>query len=72
MNRLLGYANPGDLRRNYPRFYWTSVYPHVRDMLEYLGLTDGGMQARASLFANVFMVEHEQGFLAEPAARPGP
>ena len=72
VNRLLGFRNPGDLRRNSPRFYWTSVHPHVRDMLDYLGYTHCGMQARANLYANVFTVEHEQGFLAEAAARPEP
>ena len=72
VNRLLGYTNPGDLRRNYPRFYWTSVYPHVKDMLELLCLTQGGLQARANLYANVFMVEHELGFLPEPEARSDP
>jgi len=72
VNRLLGYTNPGDLRRNYPRFYWTSVYPHVKDMLDLLCLTQGGLQARANLYANVFMVEHELGFLPEPEARSDP
>ena len=72
VNRLLGYTNPGDLRRNYPRFYWTSVYPHVKDMLDLLCLTQGGLQARANLYANVFMVEHELGFDAGAPVRSEP
>ena len=71
VNKALGYRNPGDLRRNYPRFFWSSVHPHIADMLELLGLTQGGLQVRANLYANVFTVEHEQGFVAEPSARAG-
>lgn len=72
VNRLLGFRHPGDLRRNYPRFYWSSVHPHVADMLELLCLTQRGLQVRANLFSNVFTVEHEAGFpTPEPApARP--
>lgn len=73
VNRELGYRNPGDLRRNYPRFYWTSVHPYVAGMLDLLSVTQTGMQMRANLYANVFTVEHEQGFAegATPAADGG-
>jgi hypothetical protein len=57
----LGYAHPGDLRRNYPGFYWKHVHPWVAKELEYLGVTQKGQAMRASLYANVFLVEHEQG-----------
>jgi hypothetical protein len=70
----LGYRNPGDLRRNYPSFYWTHVHPCVARELDYLGTTQRGQQMRASLYANVFLVEHEVpgagGRLAMPAALP--
>ncbi len=59
VNRQLGYRNPGDLRRNYPRFYWSSVHPYVAGMLDLLSLTQRGLQMRANLYANVFTVEHE-------------
>jgi hypothetical protein len=59
VNKILGYRNPGDLRRSYPQFYWKSVYPYIQDALRYLSLTQQGQQITASLYANVFMVEHE-------------
>jgi hypothetical protein len=55
----LGYANPADLRENYPKFYWEKVFPYVKDALGYLSLTQAGQQIKASLYANVFVVEHE-------------
>ncbi|AFY70957.1 metal-dependent phosphohydrolase HD region [Thalassoporum mexicanum PCC 7367] len=60
VNKALGYNNPGDLRRNYPKFYWTSVYPYVKDALYYLSLTQQGQQVIAHLYSNVFVVEHEK------------
>ncbi len=60
VNAALGYAHPGDLRRNYPKFYWTSVYPYVKDALYYLSLTQQGQEIVAHLYSNVFVVEHEK------------
>ncbi len=57
-NKVLGYRNPRDLRKNYPQFYWKTVYPYIKDALKYLELTQQGRQITASLYANVFMVEH--------------
>ncbi|NJK36159.1 MAG: metal-dependent phosphohydrolase [Oscillatoriales cyanobacterium SM2_2_1] len=59
VNRALGYQNPGDLRRNYPKFYWTSVYPYVKNALYYLSLTQQGQEIIAHLYSNVFVLEHE-------------
>lgn len=59
VNKALNYRNPGDLRRNYSQFYWKSVYPYIKPALRYLALTQQGQQITASLYANVFMVEHE-------------
>ncbi|HVR72387.1 MAG TPA: metal-dependent phosphohydrolase [Vicinamibacteria bacterium] len=59
VNRKLGYRTPDDLRRNYPKFYWTNVFPYVKDALDYLSLTQTGQQVKANLYANVFVVEHE-------------
>lgn len=59
VNKVLGYNHPGDLRRNYPKFYWTSIYPFVKDALYYLSLTQHGQEIVAHLYANVFVVEHE-------------
>jgi hypothetical protein len=58
VNKTLGYRDPGDLRQSYAQFYWESVYPYIKDALHYLSLTQQGQQITASLYANVFMVEH--------------
>ena len=59
INERLGYKNPADLRRGYPKFYWNGVNPFIQDGLRYLSHTQDGKQVRANLYANVFMVEHE-------------
>ena len=59
VNQALNYRHPGDLRRNYPKFYWNGVYPYVKDALRYLSLTQQGKQIIANLYSNVFVVEHE-------------
>ncbi|MBD2205929.1 metal-dependent phosphohydrolase [Calothrix sp. FACHB-1219] len=60
MNKVLNYQNPGDLRKNYAKFYWNGVYPYVKDALRYLALTQQGKQILANLYSNVFVVEHER------------
>jgi hypothetical protein len=60
MNKVLNYQNPGDLRKNYAKFYWNGVYPYVKDALRYLSLTQQGKQILANLYSNVFVVEHER------------
>jgi hypothetical protein len=67
-NKVLGYKSPGDLRRNYAKFYWNGVYPYIPAALSYLELTQGGKQIIANLYANVFQVEHEP--LAKVTAKP--
>ncbi|MCY7393772.1 MAG: metal-dependent phosphohydrolase, partial [Leptolyngbyaceae cyanobacterium CAN_BIN12] len=59
VNKALGYRHPGDLRRDYPKFYWHSVHPYIQDALQYLSLTQQGKQIVANLYSNVFVVEHE-------------
>jgi hypothetical protein len=59
VNKSLGYCNPGDLRKNYPNFYWKGVYPYIQPALRYLETTQEGKQIIANLYANVFRVEHE-------------
>jgi hypothetical protein len=61
VNKLLGYQHPGDLRRNYPKFYWVNVYPYIKDAIAYLNLTQQGKEFVAHLYSNVFMMEHDQG-----------
>ena len=60
VNQKLGYRHPGDLRANYPKFYWKGVYPYIQDALSYLSFTQSGKQVKANLYANVFVVEHEE------------
>ncbi|AFZ24706.1 hypothetical protein Cylst_2495 [Cylindrospermum stagnale PCC 7417] len=62
MNKVLGYQNPADLRKNYAKFYWHGVYPYIKDGLRYLSLTQQGKQILANLYSNVFVVEHEKQF----------
>lgn len=59
VNKALGYNHPGDLRKNYPKFFWDGVHPYIQDALRYLNLTQQGQQIVANLYANVFVVEHE-------------
>ncbi len=59
VNKSLNYKNPGDLRRNYSKFYWQGVFPYIKDALNYLSLTQQGKQIISNLYSNVFVVEHE-------------
>ena len=58
VNKSLGYKNPDDLRRGYPKFYWNVVHPYIQEAIAYLKLTQEGKQILANLHANVFVVEH--------------
>jgi hypothetical protein len=60
VNKSLGYRHPGDLRRNYSKFYWNGVFPYIQDALRYLELTQQGKQIIANLYSNVFVIEHEE------------
>ncbi len=59
VNEHLGYRTPEDLRMNYPKFYWSVVYPYIYDAANYLRLTQEGKEILANLYANVFAVEHD-------------
>ncbi|NJN21215.1 MAG: metal-dependent phosphohydrolase [Leptolyngbya sp. RL_3_1] len=63
-NQYLNYNHPGDLKRNYPKFYWNVVDPYIQDGLRYLSLTQEGKQIIANLYSNVFMVENENAVVA--------
>ena len=58
VNQHLNYTHPDDLRLNYPKFYWKSVYPYIKIATEHLRLTQEGKQILANLYAHVFEVEH--------------
>jgi hypothetical protein len=59
VNKTFGYRTPGDLRKNYPAFYWNVVFPYIEPALRYLEVTLCGKQIIANLYANVFRVEHD-------------
>ena len=58
--KLLGYRHPGDLLQSYSKFYWSGIYPHISESLGYLQLTQEGKQIVASLYANIFRMEHQR------------
>lgn len=57
--KVLGYRHPGDLLQSYSKYYWSGIYPHISESLGYLQLTQEGKQIVASLYANVFRMEHQ-------------
>ncbi len=57
-NKAIGYTSPGQMRRNFTRFYWGVVRPHIHDALDYLSITLEGKQWIANLHSHVFAVEH--------------
>ncbi|MEQ8958187.1 MAG: metal-dependent phosphohydrolase [Coleofasciculus sp. C2-GNP5-27] len=58
-NKILGYHNPGELRQNYPKFFWTVVWQYIQPALRYLEVTGTGQQIIANLYGNVLQVEQE-------------
>ena len=58
-NLRFGYSSPGDMRRNYTRFYWEVVFPFISDAIDYLRITQEGKLWIASLYAQVHKVEHQ-------------
>jgi hypothetical protein len=59
-NKEAGYKNPGDMRRNYAKFYWNVVQPYIKDAMRYLRVTQEGKQWISNLHSHVFTVEHDQ------------
>lgn len=60
INDKLGYTSPGDLRNQYPTFYWSVVNRYIQDGLRHLRVTQEGKQWIANLYAHVFRVEHHE------------
>ena len=59
MNKQLGYTSPADLIDLYPKFYWTSVAPHIQSAIRYLNVTSNGRKWIANLYSNIFRAERE-------------
>lgn len=61
----LGYANPAELRADFPTFFYSQVYPYLGPALEYLGRTQDGEQWIANL------IRHLHGSRASASPRLG-
>jgi len=62
-NKSRGYETPGDMRKDYARFFWDVVSPYIQDALRYLRVTRDGKQWVASLHSHVFDIEHKVAYL---------
>jgi len=60
VNERLGYASPADLVDSYPQFYWSKIERYIGDALRYLEMTMEGKQWTATLYGNIFEVEHNR------------
>ena len=58
VNRKLNCDNPGQLRRDYPSFFWRHAYPYLGDALRCLQATADGRKWINNLYSQVFSVEH--------------
>lgn len=54
----MGYNHAGDLRADYPKFFWEVVTPFITEGIRYLRGTQAGQVWVANLYANVFSEEH--------------
>ena len=58
VNAKLDCKNPGQLRRDYPGFFWRHAYPFLGDGLRCLQATAAGRRWISDLYSQVFAVEH--------------
>jgi hypothetical protein len=56
--KKMGYNHAGDLRADYPKFFWEVVTPFITEGIRYLRGTQAGQVWVANLYANVFSEEH--------------
>ena len=57
-NETMRYNSPGELRKNYAKFYWDVVRPFIEPAMKYLKVTQEGQLWLANLHAHVFTSEH--------------
>jgi len=67
----LGYANPMELKEDYPEFFYNQVYPFITDGLRFLRKTQEGQQWIANLFHHVHELQGDRESGRFPA-RPAP
>lgn len=65
----LGYGDAGELRANYPRFFWNVAMPYMGAGIDYLKRTQRGQVWLARLYEHVFTEEH--GLWANGPERSG-
>ena len=70
VNERLGYASPADLVDSYPQFYWSKIERYIGDALRYLEMTMEGKQWTATLYSNIFEVEHDRRRMGPQAGPP--
>jgi hypothetical protein len=58
MSDKLGCATPAELRRAYPKFFWSEVSPYLGEALSNLRMTQEGKQWVANLYSHIFAEEH--------------
>lgn len=67
----LGYANAGELRAEYPSFFFERVRPYISEGLRYLRKTQEGQLWIANLFSHVYAEQHcEPSYGPERRLRP--
>ena len=60
VHEKLGYTSPADLVESYPQFYWSKIERYIGDAQRYLEMTMEGKQWTATLYSNIFEVEHNR------------
>ena len=57
-NERAGYKNPGHMRDNFVKFYFSQVAPYIQDAIQFLNVTQEGKLWVASLYSHVHKIEH--------------
>jgi hypothetical protein len=60
VDKKLGYSSPADMVQHYPQFYWGKVEKYIVGALRYLDMTMEGKQWTATLYSNIFAIEHNR------------
>ena len=71
VNRELGYANPDELRADFPRFFWRAVAPFIKEAIGHLQRTTEGRRWIAGLLSHLPVVEMVEDILLAEADRDG-
>jgi hypothetical protein len=69
VDEKLGLTSPADMADSYPQFYWSKVERYIVDARRYLEMTMEGKQWTATLYSNIFAIEHNR---RQIGPQPGP